>query len=629
MLPRLHGFELLTASYAMCHMKLDMQLTESGYKPSAHPPRLSVWLTNALEPAEREVMELWFTPLAEEARGASIVKRQSPIMCVIGNPPYSGHSSNKNEWTDELIAPYRTEPGGQVPLQERSFKYINDDYVKFIRMAEHIISNNGSDVVAMITNHECINNPTFRGMRWNLLQSFDSIYVFELNGSAKRVGAPPTVKDENVFDIQQGVAIMVGVRKREHVPAEGIYYKSVEGSRRSKNDALYAANVKQDWFWVIPETESFLSFAPFGGAEQPMYAASPKIRDIFISSSIAMQTGADAKLVGDSATALIKSLKINTPQGIQMIRPLLYRPFDIRSVFYAPNGQAASLVGVETPSSYRPRFETLRHMTKINLAVLVPRQLAAEGFYHAFIAADLPEMCVISAKTKEQNVTLPLYRYAEEGAQSDAFAPTHRTLNLDPALYAAICAAGGIDPADQAGPDDDFRAPTGDARPSEVKVFDYIYGVLHAPDYRTTYAEFLKIDFPRIPYPASPEIFRAVSEKGEALRRLHLMEPAAIGDTPYPFTGDGDDVVAAGYPKFEAGRVQINADQGFDAVPPVAWTFHIGGYQPAQKWLKDRRGRTLSYDDIGHYQRIVKILTETDRIMGEIELPIAENAEPV
>ncbi|HEV7289720.1 type ISP restriction/modification enzyme [Sphingomonas sp.] len=627
LLPRLHGFELLMASYAMCHMKLDMQLTESGYKPSANPPRLSVWLTNALEPAEREVMELWFTPLAEEARGASIVKRQSPIMCVIGNPPYSGHSSNKNEWTEELIAPYRTEPGGKTPLQERSFKYINDDYVKFIRMAEHIISNNGSGIVAMITNHGYIDNPTFRGMRWRLLESFDSIYVFELNGSVKKVGAAPIVKDENVFDIQQGVAIMVGVRKRDHVPAEGIFYKSVEGSRRSKNDALYAANVKQDWAWVTPETESFLSFAPFGGSEQPMYAASPKIRDLFISSSIAMQTGADAKLVGDSATTLIKSLAIKAPQAIQMIRPLLYRPFDIRSVFYAPNGQAARLAGVETPSSYRPRFETLRHMTKLNLAILVPRQLAAEGFYHAFIAADLPEMCVISAKTKEQNVTLPLYRYAEEDAQSDAFTPKQRTLNLDPKLYAAICAAGGIDPADQAGPDDDFRAPTADARPSEVKVFDYIYGVLHAPNYRETYAEFLKIDFPRIPYPASPEVFRAVSENGEALRRLHLMEPAAIGDTPYPFMGDGDDVVAVGYPKFEAGRVQINADQYFDAVPPVAWTFHIGGYQPAQKWLKDRRGRTLSYDDIGHYQRIVKILTETDRIMGEIDLPIAENAE--
>ena len=147
--------------------------------------------------------------------------------------------------------------------------------------------------------------------------------------------------------------------------------------------------------------------------------------------------------------------------------------------------------------------------------------------------------------------------------------------------------------------------------------------MLHAPAYRATYAEFLKIDFPRVPLPANPEVFAHVSKKGEALRRLHLMEPAAIGDAPYPFHGDGDDVVAKGYPKLDGGNVHINPDQWFAGVPAVAWPFHIGGYQPAQKWLKDRRGRSLSFEDISHYQRIVKILTETDRLMSEIELPLA------
>ncbi len=155
-----------------------------------------------------------------------------------------------------------------------------------------------------------------------------------------------------------------------------------------------------------------------------------------------------------------------------------------------------------------------------------------------------------------------------------------------------------------------------------MKVFDYIYGVLHSPAYRATFAEFLKIDFPRIPYPASPEVFARVSEKGEQLRRLHLMEAPAIGETPYRFEGEGNDEVASGYPKYEDGKVHINVDQYFSDVPALAWTFYIGGYQPAQKWLKDRRGRSLNYDDIGHYQKIVKILVETDRIMKEIILPL-------
>jgi hypothetical protein len=181
--------------------------------------------------------------------------------------------------------------------------------------------------------------------------------------------------------------------------------------------------------------------------------------------------------------------------------------------------------------------------------------------------------------------------------------------------------------------EDQLPSELPDELPEELRVFDYIYGVLHSPDYRRTYAQFLKIDFPRIPYPASPEVFAHIAEKGGALRRLHLMEDAAIGDTPYKFkgpaNGGGDYVV--GKPAFtddpstgsgRTGRVMINADQYFEGVPELAWNFHIGGYQPAQKWLKDRKGRALSFDDVRHYQKIIKILCETDRIMKAIQLPL-------
>ena len=254
--------------------------------------------------------------------------------------------------------------------------------------------------------------------------------------------------------------------------------------------------------------------------------------------------------------------------------------------------------------------------------LLAPRQ-AQKGFRHAFATVTLPDVNLLaSAGLFGCGYSFPLYLYPHGGQQADAFTSQNRTLNFKPKFYAAICKAAGIDPTDQASPDDDFRAATGKARSSEVKVFDYIYGVLHSPAYREKFAEFLKIDFPRIPYPPNPEVFRHVSEKGEQLRRLHLMEPAAIGDAPFPYEGEGDDVVASGYPKWESGKVHINKDQYFADVPKLAWEFHMGGYQPAQKWLKDRRGRTLSFEDVTHYQRIVKILAETDRIMKEIELPL-------
>jgi len=231
------------------------------------------------------------------------------------------------------------------------------------------------------------------------------------------------------------------------------------------------------------------------------------------------------------------------------------------------------------------------------------------------------------AESSTQSGISPIYLYPEEGTLDQS-----TRVNFEPKLYARIREAAGLT-GPQIEPDgtDAFRKATGEAHPDEVKVFDYIYGVLHSPTYRATYAEFLKIDFPRIPFPTSPETFRAISEKGEALRRLHLMEPEAIGATPHPFHGKGNSEVdkPRHEPAENGGRVWINPDQYFDGVPALAWEFHIGGYQPAQKWLKDRKGRELSYDDIRHYQRIIKILTETARIIGAITLPDAEgnNAE--
>nr|WP_310040380.1 type ISP restriction/modification enzyme [Sphingomonas sp. BE123] len=650
LLPRLHGFELLMASYAMCHMKLDMQLTESGYRPSANPPRLSVWLTNALEPAEREVRDLFFQPLAEEARGASEVKRQSPIMCVIGNPPYSGESANKGDHIMALMEAYKKEPGGKEKLKERNPKWINDDYVKFIRMAEDLISKNPSGgVLGFITNHGYLDNPTFRGMRWHLLKTFDKIWVVDLHGNSnKKEVSPDGSPDTNVFDIMQGVAMVIAVRRKgvDSGKVGQVFHADLWGARKAKYDALWASRHDQLAHAPLEHSAPLYPFVRRDYAVQAVYEQGFSISELMPQNSVGIVTARDALTIDIDRQAVLDRVIDMTVSDIEDLRTryalgpdvrdwrvewakadvvqnfsqnrltqIAYRPLDNRWTYYTGNSRGFMCY---------PRYEVMHHMAdRKNISIMSCRQAIQADWHHLFVADQIVDDSYVSNLSRERGYNYPLYLYPDEAAdQSDAFAPKQRTLNLDPALYAAICAAAGIDPADQAGPDDDFRGPTGDARPSEVKVFDYIYGVLHAPNYRETYAEFLKIDFPRIPYPASPELFRAVSERGEALRRLHLMEPAAIGDTPYPFMGDGDDVVAAGYPKFDAGRVQINADQYFDAVPPVAWTFHIGGYQPAQKWLKDRRGRTLSYDDIGHYQRIVKILTETDRIMSEIDLPL-------
>ncbi len=292
----------------------------------------------------------------------------------------------------------------------------------------------------------------------------------------------------------------------------------------------------------------------------------------------------------------------------KFIRRINYRPFDERWTLYT--GNARGFIGW-------PVKQVMRHyVDHRNFGLLLPKACRDSAFAHIFVT-DLPsEAIFLSSLTGSNAMNLPLYLYPEEGTLDQTI-----RVNFDPKLYAQIRKAAGLS-GPQVAPDgtDAFRRATGDARPDEVKVFDYIYGVLHCPAYRATYAEFLKIDFPRVPFPPSPEVFASISEKGEALRRLHLMEDAAIGPAPYPFHGDGNSEVDK--PRYENGQVWINADQYFDGVPAAAWEFHIGGYQPAQKWLKDRKGRALSWDDVRHYQRIIKILTETGRIMAEIELPI-------
>jgi hypothetical protein len=644
LIPRLHGFELLMASYAMCHMKLDMMLAEMGYTPSGNPPRLSVYLTNSLEEGERVEQTLPFAKwVSDEAKGANTIKRDQPIMCVIGNPPYSGESANKGAWITELMEAYKQEPGGKQKLQERNPKWINDDYVKFIRFAEHMIAKNGEGVLGFITNHGYLDNPTFRGMRWHLLDTFDKIYVLDLHGNSKRKEtAPDGSADTNVFDIMQGVAIIVAVKKKfknsDSKKIADLWHGELWGSRNLKYDALWRGSIDL----MATKIDTPGPQHPFivrSFASHETYIKGFKINDIFPVNSTGVLTARDALSVDfdaeplwqrvqdfdklDDATLRVKyhlgedsrdwtityaKMDVKKNLSHDLIRGFAYRPFDHRKTYYTGNNR-----GFQT----NPRFDVMKHLIRVsNLTLSVCRQSVGDIWQHAFIADTIGDDSYVSNKSKERGYFFPLYLAPEEGTLDQSI-----RLNLDPKLYAAFCAEAGLTGTLVAlDGSDAFRTATGDARPDEVKVFDYIYGVLHSPDYRETYREFLKIDFPRVPYPRDPETFAHVSAKGEALRRLHLMEPAAIGETPFPFEGEGDSVVEK--PRLENGKVWINATQGFAGVSTTAWEFHIGGYQPAQKWLKDRKGRALAWEDVRHYQRIIKILGETDRIMKEIELPL-------
>jgi predicted helicase len=628
LIPRLHGFELLMASYAMCHMKLDMVLTELGYKPTGAPPRLSVYLTNSLEEGEPANYTLPFAQwLSNEVKQANSIKRDMPIMVVIGNPPYSGESVNKGEWVMRLMDAYKKEPGGNLKLKERNSKWINDDYVKFIRLSEHLIERNGEGVVGFITNHGYLDNPTFRGMRWHLLQTFDKVYVLDLHGnSKKRETTRDGGQDKNVFDIQQGVAVLIAVKKSQTSGGElaEVFRKDLWGTRGEKYDALWKLSVSNNDWAPISTSPPLYALSAVNVDLQTKYHEGISLNDLMPSNGNGIVTKRDAlciqrspaevqTVLHDFLTADERTVreKYNIPEDVRdwkyawakrdivenqnsaPIVPIQYRPFDIRFTLYT--GNARGFIGW-------PVRQIMQHLVeRENIALLAPKAFRDPKFAHAFVTDKPSEAIFLSGTTGSNAMNFPLYLYPSESDLDQT-----RRVNFDPKLWKRL---KGLAKDKKHG------------EPDEIATFDYIYGVLHCPAYRETYAEFLKSDFPRIPWPTSPEEFRDVAEKGEMLRRLHLMEADAVGETPYPFKGAGDNIVDK--PRFDKGKVFINATQYFDGVPEVAWNFIIGGYQPAQKWLKDRKGRALSYDDVKHYQKIVKILAETDRIMKTIDMDLS------
>ncbi|MCC1482320.1 N-6 DNA methylase [Roseibaca sp. Y0-43] len=626
LIPRLHGFELLMASYAMCHMKLDMILTEMGYKPTSTPPRLSVYLTNSLEEGEPATQNLLFSQwLSREAKGANTIKRDMPIMCVIGNPPYLGEGGVSEGWLGTLMDDYKKEPGGKEKLRERNPKWLNDLYVKFIRLSSHLIEKNGEGVLGFITNHGYLDNPTFRGMRWHLLHSFDKIWVLDLHGNAKKKEVTPDGKpDKNVFDIQQGVSIIIGVKKKgARKGLAQVMQGDLWGARQAKYEALEAASLTAPVFEKLESPAPQYPLVRRDFATQEAYDAGFQINAFMPVNSVGIVTARDALTIDISKDELWRRVQVFASLEPEMARErfklgkdvrdwqvawaqedanenltqdrlerIAYRPLDNRWSFYTGNSRGFMCY---------PRYDVMRHMLEKNFALATARSNKNPSLDHFFcVDAIMETKC---AERSTQSCLFPLYLYpdAQDLDQS-------RRVNFDPKLYAKLRK---------------LATHPDHGTPDEVQVFDYIYGVLHCPAYRDTYAEFLKIDFPRIPWPKTPDEFWDVSAKGHTLRQLHLMDPATIGPTPYPFMGDGDNVVEK--PRYEDGRVWINPTQYFDAAPEVSWGFYIGGYQPAQKWLKDRKGRALSFDDVKHYQRILKILAETDRVMQTIEMDLGDD----
>lgn len=598
LLPRLNGFELLMASYAMAHLKLDMMLAETGYEAN-NSQRLRVYLTNSLEEHHADTGTLFANALSNEANQANHIKRDAPVMVVLGNPPYSGESNNKGKWIMSLMEDYKREPNTDKPLNERNPKWINDDYCKFIRLGQSFVDKNTEGVLAYINNHSFLDNPTFRGMRWSLMQSFDKIYIIDLHGNSKKKEVcPDGSKDENVFDIQQGVSINIFIKngkKRKDELAE-VYHCDLYGLREFKYNYLLEHSFATTDFTHIEPSAPFYFFIKRDTANEEVYNSGFAVNDMFPVSTVGVVTAKDAVLIDTSKSLLLD--KVADHYQIQSDKMLIanidYRPFDKRYVYY-------DVLKIE-----RPREKVMRHFIEgDNVGIVVGRQCVSNWRY-VFVTNKICEFNLTGTAGRfGSGYVFPLYLYDAQDGKS-------RRPNLDMEIVGQIAEKIGLQFEEEKSGNIEAFCP--------MDLLDYIYGILHSPSYREQFKEFLKVDFPRIPYPTDANEFRRVAEIGGELRRVHLMEASLPLVTEFNVSGS-NKVEAIKITEGGDGlcKVWINDKQYFDNVPRVAWEFYIGGYQPAQKWLKDRKGMTLEWDDVMHYQRIISALCKTNELMSKID----------
>jgi len=648
LIPRLNGFELLMASYAIAHLKLDILLKETGYTTDSKTPdnRFRVFLTNSLAKFKDHQISLPYNrPFAIETNEANQLKRDTPVMCVIGNPPYSGESQNKGVWIMTKMEDYKKEPGGMEKLKERNPKWINDDYVKFMRFGQYFIEKNGEGILAFINPHGFLDNPTFRGMRWNLLKTYDKIYTIDLHGnSKKKETAPDGSPDVNVFDIQQGVSINILVKTGEKKEGKlgKVFHYDLYGKRNFKYDFLRENNLKSVPFKKCsPNAPDFL--LKFRDEELlQCFNKWINVVDFFNVNVMGFQTHRDHFVIHESRNKLTERLKefanetlttediehkyklkttkdfntanakkeLKNRQIEKLVCKCLYRPFDEKFIYF------------DRLIVDRPRKELILHSrNKKNILLGVGRQGMAVGNMQWCLT-------LVSKSPVDANVfrrgginLCPLYLYPEADLFNGSGGP--RIPNLNEKIITQF--------ADNLQLKYVHEKKKGKSSFAPIDVLDYIYAVLHSPTYREKYKEFLKIDFPRVPHPKDVATFWKLVALGGELRQVHLLESPHLEESLYgAYNQAGDNIISRKMTKnsigFEltndskqTGKVWVNDEQYFEDVPLGTWEFYIGGYQPAQKWLKDRHGRKLNHEDVEHYQHIIAALTETARLMQKID----------
>ncbi len=617
-----YAFELMMAPYAVGHLKMSFLLEEIGYKLK-EDDRFKLYLTNALEIKEHAVTKDFAGPgwysISEESRLAGNIKRDQPILVILGNPPYSVSSVNKSDFIEREMERYKEDV-----RDERNIQPLSDDYIKFIRFAHWKIDNTGKGVIGMITNNSYLSGLIHRGMRRKLLESFNEIYILNLHGNS-RIGETciDGSKDENVFDIQQGVSIAIFIKNKNQRGLGRVFYQDVYGLREKKYSYLNMGDTNTTNWKELKPTMPHYFFVKKDFLHVSSYYKFPGIQEIFLQSSSGVKTHRDHFVIGFTEEEIKQKMIVFTGglsdamvrQGLNLkdthdfklkeardklkkedwtksIIPYSYRPFDNRYICYRPE-----LID-------RDRYNVMQHFLKETLALVAMRQYVydpVKTYNYAFCTENIIDDRYFVSNRGTCTI-FPLYLYKEKNK------PENRSLGSQMLLF-------------ESKTDYSIKTPNLSEKlieqltkafkktPLPEQIFYYIYANLYSNNYRNKYAEFLKIDFPRIPFTKDYKLFVKMGDYGKRLVDLHLLKSPELDPPTAKFQGKGDNRVEKLH--YDHSQLFINKGRYFEGVEPGVFEYQIGGYQVCEKWLKDRKERKLSLDDIKHYCNFVTAIKKT------------------
>ena len=625
LLPRIYGYELMMAPYAIAHMKLGLKLAETGYHFDSDK-RVRLYLTNALEPAtelQSRLMLDW-EALAHEAQAVKAVKIAERFTVIIGNPPYAGDSANMTISAQSLVNRYRSIRGQS--LGERKV-WLQNDYVKFIAMAQTAMEASGVGIIAFITDNSYLDGPTFRGMRFNLVDCFSRLFVTNLYGSSKKTSVERKLaKDGNVFDIAQGVSILHAIRLGGS--EKDLLVRDIIGPRSTKYERLLAQSISHSSYVSTACYSPYYNFQLGSSTDFLEYGTFFSIKDAMTLHSVGIQTSRDHLAIDftheelvtkierfasddftDDQTRAIffpgKSVASYSPGDTRgwnlsearkkiresenwssYINKLLYRPFDIRWIF-----NSSLLVDWPRPEVSDQMFG-LR-----NLGLCIVRRTENDRPYD-YISVSAYPISNHQVSLKDGTYLFPLYRFATDAELNMDLDRAH---NFREEFYIRFIPLSSSD----------ANLPS--------QVFAYIYAILNSPTYRLRYYSELVDDFPRVPVELSPSLFQKLSILGQLMIDCHLMKVPGPSSGLFKKTQELPPVVG----QFEHSQDSVWLDKShvhsFSDVPSKVWEFTVGGYQVCHKWLKDRKGRTLSHDDIRSYEQVIYAIHQTIQYMAEID----------